>query len=71
MHELHIDALVQLTADIPELGLTRGANGIVCSTWLNPATAYEVEFDHPSTRCKVRVLLLRQQLRSFNPDVKQ
>ncbi len=35
---------VKLLQDIPELGLHSGEVGVVCSTWFEPATAYEVEF---------------------------
>ena len=40
-----IDGRVQLTQDIPDLGLRRGDVGLVCSTWFSPTTAYEVEFE--------------------------
>jgi hypothetical protein len=34
---------VRLTQDLPELGLYRGDVGLVCSTWFDPDTAFEVE----------------------------
>jgi hypothetical protein len=40
MTEMQVDQRVQLTQDIPELGLQCGEVGLVCSTWLRPATAY-------------------------------
>lgn len=56
-----IDSRVRLVHDVPDLGLTRGAVGVVCSTWFAPALTYEVEFpcnDHSL----VRVLLGAEQL---------
>ena len=51
----HIDDLVRLTKDIPELELSRGELGVVRSTWCSPYLAFEVEFSRPGqdfqTRC--------------------
>jgi hypothetical protein len=35
---------VRLLKDIPELGLRSGEVGLICSEWMAPTTAYEVEF---------------------------
>ena len=53
---------VRLKQAIPELQLRAGAVGTVCSMWLQPHTAYEVEFCEPGLGGAVRVLLLEQQL---------
>ena len=44
MRSPHIDDVVRLMKDVPELSLHRGQLGVVRSTWFSPATAYEVEF---------------------------
>lgn len=56
MRTPHIDDVVCLNQDIPELELVRGQKGVVRSTWFAPSVAYEVEFD---TR---RALLLERQV---------
>ena len=61
MTEIKVDEQVQLTQDIPELGLHRGETGRVCSTWFGPATAYEVEFQREMPDCAVRALLMVKQ----------
>jgi len=45
MRQPHIDDVVRLNQDIPELELQRGQTGVVRSTWFAPTVAYEVEFD--------------------------
>jgi hypothetical protein len=42
--ESQVSRAVKLLQDIPELGLHCGEVGMVCSTWCEPMTAYEVEF---------------------------
>jgi hypothetical protein len=42
--EAQTSRAVRLLQDIPELGLHCGEVGVVCSTWCEPMTAYEVEF---------------------------
>jgi hypothetical protein len=54
--------LVRLTQDLPELGLYRGAVGLVCSTWFDPNTAYEVEFQQDDRGGRVRALLMPNQI---------
>jgi hypothetical protein len=54
MRQPHVDDFVRLTCDIPDLSLHRGQIGVVCSTWCEPLTAYEVEFNvglSDETRC--------------------
>ena len=63
MAGLKADERVRLTQDLPELGLRRGDVGIVCSTWFNPRTAFEVEFQPDAPGCRVRALLMPNQLR--------
>ena len=62
MTEIQVDQCVQLIQDIPELGLRRGEVGIVCSTWLTPPTAYEVEFQRKLSDGLIRALLLPNQI---------
>ena len=55
-----VRARVTLRVDILDLGLRRNTAGVVCSQWLAPITAYEVEFAGPS--CKLRALLMEEHL---------
>ena len=45
MRQPHVDDIVKLNQDIPELSLQRGQTGVVCSTWFAPELAFEVEFE--------------------------
>jgi len=54
--------LVRLTQDLPELGLHRGDVGSVCSTWFEPNTAFEVEFQLDGEGSRVRALLMPNQI---------
>ena len=58
----HIDDLVRLTQDIPELELERGKVGVVRSTWCSPHLAFEVEFESPGERYQTRCLLGVEQV---------
>ena len=60
--EPRIDDLVRLIRDVPELSLSRGKIGVICSTWFAPATAYEVEFDASGPHEVRRALLLPEQI---------
>lgn len=53
---------VRLLQDVPELGLHRGDAGVVCSTWFEPAPAFEVEFRPDAPACPVRALLMPNQI---------
>lgn len=53
---------VRLIQDLPELGLYRGAVGLVCSTWFDPNTAFEVEFQPDGKGSRVRALLMPNQI---------
>ncbi|HTL30302.1 MAG TPA: DUF4926 domain-containing protein [Tepidisphaeraceae bacterium] len=53
---------VQLIENVPELGLHRGDVGLVCSTWFEPSTAFEVEFQSDAVGCRVRALLMPNQI---------
>jgi len=62
MSEEHATELVRLTQDLPELGLYRGDVGLVCSTWFDPDTAFEVEFQPDGHGSRVRALLMPNQI---------
>ena len=62
MTDIKADERVRLTTDLPELGLRRGDTGVVCSTWFDPGTAFEVEFQPHPPGCSVRALLMRNQI---------
>jgi hypothetical protein len=62
MTQVRAEELVQLTQDLPELGLYRGAVGLVCSTWFDPNTAFEVEFQPDGQDSRVRTLLMPHQI---------
>jgi hypothetical protein len=61
MRQPHVDDLVRLTQDVPELQLKQGDIGVVCSTWFSPNETYEVEFG-PGLDGHTRALLLAEQL---------
>ena len=56
------EEFVRLIQDFPELGLHRGDVGLVCSTWFAPGTAFEVEFQPRVAGCRVRALLMPDQI---------
>jgi hypothetical protein len=60
MRQPHVDDVVRLNQDIPELALQRGQVGVIRSTWFAPTVAYEVEFDKPGD--STRALLLERQV---------
>jgi hypothetical protein len=62
MSRPHVDDLVRLTQDIPELSLTRGEIGVVRSTWFAPSFAYEVEFHQVGLDYQTRALLQEEQV---------
>jgi hypothetical protein len=62
MTDIKADDQVELTKDLPELGLHRGDTGVVCSTWFAPSTAFEVEFQPHTPGGSVRTLLMRKQI---------
>jgi hypothetical protein len=61
MAQVKAEQHVRLIQDIPELGLHRGDVGLVCSTWFEPSTAFEVEFHPHAVGCLVRTLLMPHQ----------
>ena len=61
MSQVKAEERVRLIQDVPELGLHRGDIGLVCSTWFEPSTAFEVEFQ-PAAGCRVRTLLMPSQI---------
>jgi len=60
MRQPHVDDFVRLKRDIPELSLCRGQLGVIRSTWCEPYTAYEVEFQ-PRGHA-TRALVMRSQI---------
>jgi Domain of unknown function (DUF4926) len=62
MRQPHVDDVVRLTQDIPELSLNRGEVGVVRSTWFSPSVAYEVEFRQVGHDYQTRALLLAEQV---------
>ena len=62
MTRVNADECVRLTQDLPELGLHHGDVGLVCSTWFEPNTAYEVEFPSRAPGGQVRALLMPNQI---------
>ena len=69
MADIKADERVRLTKDLPELGLRRGDTGVVCSTWFDPSTAFEVEFQSHDPGCSVRALLMRNQIQKDAKDI--
>jgi len=68
MTDIKADEHVRLTNDLPELGLHRGDTGVVCSTWFDPRTAFEVEFPNRACGHSVRALLMRNQIQRDAAD---
>jgi hypothetical protein len=62
MRQPVIDDFVRVVRDIPELALSRGAIGVVRSTWFAPAVRYEVEFHQVGHDCQTRALLFAEQV---------
>lgn len=62
MTQANVEQRVRLTQDVPELGLHRGDVGLVCSTWFEPSTAFEVEFQPRAVGYRVRALLMPNQI---------
>ena len=62
MRHPHIDDVVRLNQDIPELSLARGQVGVIRSTWFAPTVAYEVEFHKIGHDYQTRALLLAEQV---------
>ncbi|MFI5379437.1 MAG: hypothetical protein ACHRHE_09080 [Tepidisphaerales bacterium] len=62
MSLIQVDGRVRLMLDLPDLGLHRGDMGIVCSTWFDPITAYEVRFQRNTPDCVIHTLLMLDQI---------
>jgi len=62
MRQPHIDDVVRLNQDIPELSLLRGQRGVIRSTWFAPSVAYEVEFVESDSDYGTRALLRETQV---------
>lgn len=62
MFPVNLNALVRLIEDLPDLGLRRGAVGLVRSVWLTSGPCYEVEFEQSSKSPAARALLRANQL---------
>ena len=66
MSKVKAEERVRLMQDVPELGLHRGDVGLVCSKWFEPNTAFEVEFQPHAVGCRVRALLMPNQIQDVN-----
>ena len=62
MRQPSVDDRVRLTHDVPQFALSRGAVGIVRSTWFAPSVAYEVEFHKIGHDYQCRALLMPEQV---------
>ena len=62
MRQPCIDDRVRLTHDVPQFALSRGAVGVVRSTWFAPSVAYEVEFHKIGHDYQCRALLMPEQV---------
>lgn len=62
MRTPHVNDVVRLMKDVPELSLHRGELGTVRSTWFAPAVAYEVEFRQAGNDNLTLALLLEEQV---------
>jgi len=62
MTQAQAEEVVRLAQDLPELGLRRGDLGVVCSTWFAPNTVFEVDFRAHVPGCRVRALLMPNQI---------
>ena len=69
MREILSSECVELATDLDDLRLHVGDKGRVRSTWHYPNGAYEVEFNLPSERRPLRVLLLEHQVRSCDKEI--
>jgi hypothetical protein len=58
----HVDDHVRLKSDVPEVFLSRGEIGVVCSTWFWPSLRYDVEFSAAGCDKQTRVLLSPEQV---------
>ena len=68
MCEANVNDCVRLTHDVPQLSLSRGAIGVVRSTWFAPSVANEVEFRGPNGTESTRALLQPEQLEVSESD---
>ncbi|QOV89985.1 DUF4926 domain-containing protein [Humisphaera borealis] len=68
MRTPHVDDVVRLTKDIPELFLSRGEIGVVCSTWFSPVSALDVEFSRVGTDRQTRALVSLEQVELEEPQ---
>jgi hypothetical protein len=62
MAEINAEERVRLMQDVPDLELHRGDTGVVCSTWFDPSTAFEVESQSDAPGRAVRALLMPHQI---------
>ncbi|MBN1126354.1 MAG: DUF4926 domain-containing protein [Sedimentisphaerales bacterium] len=63
----HINEVVRLTVDVPNLRLHRGREGVVVSVWLSPGDFnFEVQFPRANGSPAVRAILGTEQLETVN-----
>lgn len=70
MPVLRVNDAVELAVGIPELQLRPGEQGVICSVWCAPVTAYEVEFTCDAGGYRSRALVMAEQViprRTANP----
>lgn len=59
----HVNAVVRLRGDVPQLELRCGDTGVVVSVWISPGEfQFEVEFPQPGGFPAVRARLRAEQL---------
>jgi hypothetical protein len=66
MQVFHVNDVVCLKGDLPELNLHCGEIGVIQSTWFSPTEFYEVEFRPRAQYSAIRTLVAEQQLRQAN-----
>ena len=58
----HVNDVVHLLRDVPELELRAGDIGVVVSIWHGPACRFEVEIRKPGEECPTRVVLVGSEI---------
>jgi hypothetical protein len=69
MRTPHVDDVVRLKKDFPELFLSRGDVGVVCSTWFSPVAAVDVEFSQIGCDHQTRALVPLDQVELNEPEI--
>jgi hypothetical protein len=61
-HSHYVGERVRLLVDLPNLGLSKGEVGTVCSIWEFASDMYEVEFREPDQAFPVRAVVTTKQM---------